>query len=132
MAARMKPEPDQSPDVPTTPPVPERVKRRTTLAARGEPMIWLAGSALAASIVMVAGLIGLIVWNGGSTLWPTAFAKVTRSHDAAPAKPFAVRGEWTRRERYRVPAATFMALPASVKDTIVRNDGFAVRQMLHV
>ena len=38
---------------------------------RGEPMIWLTGSALGACLLMIAGLIGVILVNGLSFFWPS-------------------------------------------------------------
>jgi len=36
----------------------------------GEPFIWLTGAALACSLIMVAGLVGLVLWNGLGFFWP--------------------------------------------------------------
>ena len=44
---------------------------------RGDPMIWLTGSALGASILMIAGLIAVILVNGLSFFWPAHLAQVT-------------------------------------------------------
>jgi phosphate transport system permease protein len=41
----------------------------------GDPFIWLTGGALACSLIMVAGLLLLILWNGLGFFWPT---EVTR------------------------------------------------------
>jgi phosphate transport system permease protein len=37
----------------------------------GEPFIWLTGAALACSLIMVAGLVGLVLWNGLGFFWPS-------------------------------------------------------------
>jgi phosphate transport system permease protein len=37
----------------------------------GDPFIWLTGGALAFSLIMVAGLVILILWNGLGFFWPT-------------------------------------------------------------
>jgi phosphate transport system permease protein len=43
----------------------------------GEPFIWLTGGALAASLLLVAGLIGLILFNGLGFFWPTGVLRAT-------------------------------------------------------
>ena len=44
---------------------------------RGDPMIWLAGSALGVCILMIAGLILVILVNGLSFFWPSELQQVT-------------------------------------------------------
>jgi len=44
---------------------------------RGEPMIWLTGSALGISILMIAGLVVVILVNGLSFFWPKPLEQVT-------------------------------------------------------
>ena len=43
----------------------------------GEPFIWLTGGALALSLLLVAGLIGLILYNGLGFFWPKDVLRVT-------------------------------------------------------
>ena len=50
--------------------------RRTSLFAHGEPMVWLTGGALALSLVMIVGLLGLVVWFGARTFWPGPVVQV--------------------------------------------------------
>lgn len=52
-------------------------RRRTPLSARGEPMVWLTGGALALCLVMIVGLVAMIVVNGAQTYWPRPIEKVT-------------------------------------------------------
>jgi phosphate transport system permease protein len=47
-----------------------RGRSQTSLLARGEPMLWLTGGALAVALVMIVGLVLLIVFKGTSTFWP--------------------------------------------------------------
>jgi phosphate transport system permease protein len=42
----------------------------SSLAAHGEPWVWLTGGALAMAIAMIVGLLALIVVRGASTFWP--------------------------------------------------------------
>jgi phosphate transport system permease protein len=44
---------------------------------RGDPMIWLTGSALGASILMIVGLVAVILVNGLSFFWPAHLVQVT-------------------------------------------------------
>ncbi|MEX2356993.1 MAG: hypothetical protein WEE51_01610, partial [Pirellulaceae bacterium] len=41
-----------------------------SVLAQGEPMIWLSGGALALSLVMIFGLLGLVIYQGMATFWP--------------------------------------------------------------
>jgi phosphate transport system permease protein len=43
----------------------------------GEPFIWLTGGALAASLLMVGGLIALILYSGLGFFWPASVARMT-------------------------------------------------------
>jgi phosphate transport system permease protein len=43
----------------------------------GEPFIWLTGGALALSLLLVAGLVGLILYSGLGFFWPAGVLRVT-------------------------------------------------------
>jgi len=71
----------QAPPTPTTPPPSDAkaaasTKRRrrgsngAAIIARGEPMVWLTGGALVLCLVMIAGLLGLVAYNGLTSFWP--------------------------------------------------------------
>ncbi|HEY1067205.1 MAG TPA: hypothetical protein VGE52_13885, partial [Pirellulales bacterium] len=47
------------------------------LFARGEPMLWLTGGALAVSLLMIFGLLTLILVQGASTFWPRPLVQWT-------------------------------------------------------
>ena len=51
-----------------------RVRR---IFATGEPFIWLTGGALTLSLLLVAGLIGLILYNGLGFFWPRDVLRAT-------------------------------------------------------
>lgn len=51
-----------------------RVRR---IFASGEPFIWLTGGALTLSLLLVAGLIGLILYNGLGFFWPRDVLRAT-------------------------------------------------------
>ncbi len=63
------------PDAAPTPP-PARRRRRTSLAARGEPMVWLTGGAIACCVLMIASLLIFIAWQGLATFWPAPLARL--------------------------------------------------------
>ena len=42
----------------------------SSLAAHGEPWVWLTGGALATAIAMITGLLLFIAVRGASTFWP--------------------------------------------------------------
>ena len=42
----------------------------------GEPFIWITGAALALSVLLVVGLIGLILWNGLGFFWPSPVVRL--------------------------------------------------------
>ncbi|MEL7237475.1 MAG: ABC transporter permease subunit [Planctomycetota bacterium] len=67
-----------NPTVPSTPP---RRKRRTSLAARGEPMVWLTGAAAALAVLMIVGLLLLVAVFGFTTFWPKPVFRVQTSVD---------------------------------------------------
>jgi phosphate transport system permease protein len=41
-----------------------------TLAAHGEPWVWLTAGSLTVALAMIVGLLGLIVFRGAATFWP--------------------------------------------------------------
>ena len=45
----------------------------------GEPFIWLTGGALALALLLVAGLVGLILYNGLGFFWPSDVVRLTLS-----------------------------------------------------
>jgi len=65
----------------------------------GDPYIWLTGSALAISLVMVGGLLLLVMANGLSGFWPSRVVHLTL-HDGTE-----LLGQVTERERIPQPGA---------------------------
>ena len=47
-----------------------RVRKKTSLVAHGEPMVWLSGGALMTALGMIAALIATVLYFGGRTFWP--------------------------------------------------------------
>jgi len=115
-------------DIPTAP-----RKRRTNLAMRGDPMVWLTGFTLAVAVLMVVGLVALIVRNGGATFWTDSIAEVRGTRiEAGKPVAFTALGAWVREDRFRVPQAELAALPEAARAAIVAAGGFADRRLLQV
>ena len=68
---------------------------RVPLASFGEPKVWLTGGALALCVMMIAGLLVLVLYQGLATFWP---GPVTR---AVLKDGRTVMGEITRVESFR-------------------------------
>ena len=62
--------------MPPNPP-PSRRVRATPLSARGEPMVWLTGTALSICLFMILALLGIVVYQGSRTFWPRPIDRVT-------------------------------------------------------
>jgi phosphate transport system permease protein len=56
--------------------------RKKGIWSTGEPFIWLTGGALTMALLLVAGLIGLIFYNGTGFFWPKSVARVTLTDGA--------------------------------------------------
>jgi phosphate transport system permease protein len=65
---------------------------------RGEPAIWLAGTGLGVSLLMIAGMVGLILVNGLGSFWPRQLTRVTLNDGVAAL------GEIVAREPMPAPA----------------------------
>ena len=46
------------------------------VTAVGEPALWGFGGALALGIILIAGFLMMIMWNGFSTFWPKPIIQV--------------------------------------------------------
>ncbi len=51
-------------------------KRGSSLAAEGEPWVWLTGGALVICIAMIVGLLALVIRQGAGTFWPVPAVEV--------------------------------------------------------
>lgn len=74
-----------------------RPRLRTSLAAHGEPLIWIAGGALVLALAMIAALVGVVLVQGFSTFWPTSVWRMELGDGTL------AMGEITRTER--IPAS---------------------------
>ncbi|MEX0794339.1 MAG: ABC transporter permease subunit [Pirellulaceae bacterium] len=67
-----------------------------SVLAQGEPMIWLSGGALALSLVMIFGLLGLVIYQGMATFWPGNVYRMELVDDSIQM------GEETNRESFNL------------------------------
>ena len=96
-------------------------KYSADLSAVGEPWLWGLGGALAIGIILVAGFLTMIFWNGVSTFWPKLIEVVTLTDGTV------VAGEPTRSGVYRVGVNLRETLSPEALEMIDANDGFAHR-----
>jgi phosphate transport system permease protein len=89
-------------------------RRTSSLLAMGEPMVWLMGGALALALLMVLGLLGHVIYEGGRTFWPGRLERFETTNG-----PFL--GEVTTVERYTREGAT-----ESERRWLVRTGNFDV------
>jgi phosphate transport system permease protein len=103
------------PAAPTRPKLRRVTDPQQLVRARGEPMLWLCGGALALCLLMVTGLLVFVAWQGFSTFWPVAAVQV-RLVDGP-----VYLGEVTRHDTFEPTPAQIDDLPeASRRDAAVR------------
>lgn len=71
---------------------PQLAVRSVGFWRRGEPMVWVAGAAIATTVLMAAALVIVVVVNGFSAIWPAALTRI-RLEGGKTAM-----GEWVRTE----------------------------------
>jgi len=100
----------------------------TGLRAYGEPLLWLTSGGLAASLMMILGLLALVLFEGIDTFWPVPVVRVEVADGPV------VVGEVTREESYRPAPAVIDALPegarAAAHESVARGDGLSVRRLV--
>lgn len=101
-------------------------KYSADISAVGEPFLWGLGGALALGIILIAGFLALIFWNGITTFWPKPIAVVTLKDGTK------VAGEPFRSEQFRPDAATLAEFTEAQRAEIAANDGFLGRTMYRV
>jgi phosphate transport system permease protein len=94
--------------------------------ARGEPMVWLTGGGLALSLLIIAGLLGLVLIQGFSTFWPRPLLLATLLDGTR------VLGEATRNEGYRPGPKLLEGLPAEIRVRIEAEEGWTRRDLFRV
>lgn len=82
--------------------------RRTPLAARGEPMVWLTGACLSVCLLMIVGLLAAVVVQGSVTFWQPRIHKFTLADGAT------IMGVPVREEAYDAAGDELIALRALI------------------
>jgi len=93
------------------------------LSAVGEPSLWAFGGALALGIILIAGFLFMIFWNGIITFWPKPIEVVTLIDGTV------VAGEPTRTSRYRPGDNVLAPLSDAQRAFVEANDGFSDRTL---
>ncbi|MFN3460063.1 MAG: phosphate ABC transporter permease PstA [Oceanibaculum sp.] len=100
------------------------VRRYTAdLSAVGEPALWGFGGALALGIILIAGFMFMILWNGATTFWPKPIEVVTLKDGTV------VAGEPSRSGRYRPGDNILAGLTDEQRQFVAGNDGFSSRTL---
>ena len=109
-------------------PVPPRTqrlpRRKSSLLAHGEPMVWLTGGSLIVALTMIAGLLVLVLAQGLSTFWPAALIGI-RTHDGR-----ALMGELSKVDFYEPVPAELEGLPPEVRQRYAERDAPVRRRLL--
>jgi phosphate transport system permease protein len=101
-----------------------RVRRFSSdLSAVGEPALWGFGGALALGIILIAGFLAMIAWNGFTTFWPKPVVQVELRDGTRLA------GVATRGGPYRVGDDILARLTAEQQAEIAEADGIANRTL---
>ena len=100
-----------------------RAVRRYTadLSAVGEPALWAFGGALAFGIILIAGFLFMIFWNGATTFWPKPIEMVTLRDGTV------VAGEPFRSGQYRPGDNVLERLTPEQRDFVEANNGISHR-----
>jgi phosphate transport system permease protein len=121
-----RPEPATAPaPVPAKP----RRQRSTSLLAHGTPYVWFTGGALVFALLMIAGLLSLVLWQGARTFWP---GELVRIETAAGRVHL---GEVSGHERF-VPEESTLAFLSeedrALYEGLVEQEGSIGRTLLRV
>jgi phosphate transport system permease protein len=93
------------------------------LSAVGEPALWGLGGALALGIILIAGFLAMIAWNGFTTFWPTPIERVELRDGSV------IAGVATRGGPYRVGDDVLARLTDAQRAEIAANGGIANRTL---
>ena len=102
-------------------------RRASSLFARGEPMVWLTGGAMAISLAMILGLLGLVLANGLPAFWPQEVVRL----ETVDGRVY--MGEQSKSDSFAPGDEVFDRLPeefrAGARARVAARDGSAVRRM---
>lgn len=107
-----------------TPAKGRRVRTFTAdLSAVGEPALWGFGGALALGIILIAGFLFMIFYNGIVTFWPKPIEVVTLRDGTV------IAGEPTRSGTYRPGDNVLARLTEDQRAFVEENNGFSTRTL---
>ena len=99
-----------------------RVRRFSAdLSAVGEPALWGFGGALALGIILIAGFLAMVAWNGLTTFWPKPIVQVELRDGTR------IAGEPTRYGRFRVGGDVLQRLTPEQREEIEARGGYSDR-----
>jgi phosphate transport system permease protein len=105
-------------------------RRKTSLFANGEPLIWMTGAALILAFLMIVGLLWLVLHYGSGTFWPEPVVRIETTGGRT------WMGEVTREDRFRPEESRLESLePAAAekaKALVARNDGWSDRRLVRI
>jgi phosphate transport system permease protein len=99
---------------------PSKRRYSADLSALGEPALWGFGGALALGIILIAGFLAVITWNGATTFWPKPIDRVELTDGTVLA------GVERRGTIFRPELST---LAEDTRALVTENDGFAYRTL---
>jgi phosphate transport system permease protein len=77
----------------------------------GEPLVWLCGMGLATGLVMIAALLGVIVYKGVDAFWPKRLVRVVLRAEGGAASGEALVGEIARVQEIKAPRSADVIEP---------------------
>jgi phosphate transport system permease protein len=89
---------------------------KKTMAAKGEPFVWLTAMGLAVGLLMVAGLLGIIIANGVPVFWPDRVVQLTLKpgiSSPVPGGGSEIVGELVQKRVKRIPILGTDGSPAA-------------------
>ncbi len=110
----------QAPQAPAQP----HVRRLSSdLFAVAEPVLWALGGALALGVILIAGFLAVVAWNGFATFWPAPIERVELRDGTV------IAGVPTRGGPYRVGEDVFTRLSPEQQREIAERGGIANRTL---
>jgi phosphate transport system permease protein len=94
--------------------------------SRGEPFLWGLGGALVVGLLMIAGFVVLIVYNGILTFYPQPIEVVTLKDGTV------VAGELFRSDNYRPGPELLDTLDSDVRERIAKSGGVVSRSLYRI
>ena len=85
-------------------------RRRSSLFARGEPMVWLTGGSLVICLVMITGLLALVFSKGFGTFWPEPIDRMELITGTVR------QGELNKEEEFQPQWTSFQSLEGKIPD----------------